>query len=224
MRLVDFYIDPILKLREILPALDESEQEYEPVKKLFSDLLLKAQSNGIRNGGFDQETMEAAMFPVVAFIDEALMTSKWKKRLQWQKHSLQREFYQTANAGREFYERLNKLNRQGNDRSVRELYLLCLGLGFKGQYYSPQDRPKIEEVRVFNLDLLLPQDANKTFEKSLLFSDAYTEEQVAASKRKSRLNLAPFIAVAPLVIVGGFLVFYATQIGSGLNQIMDLVK
>ncbi len=223
MRLVDFFIDPILKLRELLPALDHSEQEHEPVKKLFVDMLIQAQSAGIK-AGFDKETMESALFPVVAYIDESLMTSKWSQRLVWQKSSLQREFYQTTNAGRAFYDRLNKLNRQGNDRSVREVYLLCLGLGFKGQYYSPQDRPKIEEIRVFNLDLLLPQDANKKFEKSTLFADAYAEGQQGNGGKRSRINLTPFIVAIPIVTVTVVLGIYATNIGSGISSIMDLVK
>jgi len=223
MRLVDFYIDPILKITEIKDNSQQLSENWKSIKSEFNQLLINSQSDAIK-AGFSQAIANEALFPVVAYIDELILTSKWRERILWQKESLQRIFFNTTNSGFEFYERLNKLNRQGDDRSVREVYLLCLSLGYKGRFYSPQDRPKIEEARGFNLDLLLPNDANKVFEKSTLFSDAYHEQDQINVSRKSRINLIPLFAITPVVVVAATLIIYSIQIGSELGNILDLVK
>ncbi len=223
MRLVDFYIDPILKITEIKDNSQQLSENWKSIKSEFNQLLINSQSDAIK-AGFSQAIANEALFPVVAYIDELILTSKWRERILWQKESLQRIFFNTTNSGFEFYERLNKLNRQGDDRSVREVYLLCLSLGYKGRFYSPQDRPKIEEARGFNLDLLLPNDANKVFEKSTLFSDAYHEQDQINVNRKSRINLIPLFAITPVVVVAATLIIYSIQIGSELGNILDLVK
>ena len=223
MRLIDFFIDPILKINSVADNLDQLDDSWEQFKDDLSLMLINAQTQAVK-AGFSQVSCSAALFPVVAFIDESILTSTWKRRALWQRESLQRSFFNTTNSGHEFYERLNKLNRQGDDRSVREVYLLCLSLGYKGRYFSPQDRPKIEETRAFNLGLLLPNDANNVFEKSTLFSDAYHERDQINTSRKSRINLVPVFAITPVVAIAVTLIFYSIQIGSGLTNIMDLVK
>ncbi len=223
MRLIDFFIDPILHINRIKDDTDFFEENWKAFKEEISNSLLNAKINAVKVG-FSEKVCSDALFPVVAYIDECILTSTWKARSIWQKNSLQRHFFNTTNSGYEFYERLNQLNRQGDDRSIREIYLLCLSLGYKGRFYSPEDKPKIEEIRVFNLSLLLPNDANKVFEKSTLFSDAYHERDQVNTLRKSRINLVPFFAATPFVVVAITLIFYSVQIGKGLNNIMDLVK
>lgn len=223
MRLIDFFIDPILKINAVKDNLEQIDAVWRPFKDELSNMLINAQTEAVK-AGFPQASCSEALFPVVAFIDEVVLTSKWSGKVEWQRESLQRSFFNTTNSGYEFYERLNQLNRQGDDRSVREVYLLCLSMGYKGRYFSPQDRPKIEETRVFNLDLLLPNDANNVFEKSTLFSDAYHERDQIKTNRQSRINLIPVFAITPFVAIGATLIFYSMQIGSGLTNIMDLVK
>lgn len=223
MRLVDFFIDPILKINALNGNVQQIDGNWQAFKDELSNMLIDSQTQAVK-AGFPESCCSDALFPVIAYIDEVILTSEWKGKIEWQRDSLQRNFFNTTNSGYEFYERLNQLNRQGDDRSVREVYLLCLSLGYKGRYFSPQDRPKIEETRVFNLDLLLPNDANKVFEKSTLFSDAYHERDQINTTRKSRVNLIPVFAATPFVAIAATLLFYSIQIGNGLGNIMDLVK
>ncbi len=223
MRLVDFYIDPILKINALKDQAQTLSENWQDIKDEFSLLLINCQTQAVQ-AGFSHDISSEALFPIVAYIDELILTSTWKERVLWQKNSLQREFFSTTNSGYEFYERLNKLNRQGDDRSVREIYLLCLSLGYKGRYYSPQDRPKIEETRGFNLDLLLPNDSNKVFEKSTLFCDAYQVQDQINVSRKTRINLVPVFAITPVVVVAATLILYSMRIGNDLSNILNLVK
>lgn len=223
MRLVDFFIEPLIIVNRLKQNPDQLDDNWEEIKTNLTEKLIDAKMAAVRNS-YSEAICDEAMFPIIAYIDETVLTSKWESRSQWQIRSLQREFYETSNAGHQFYERLSQLNRQGDDRSVREIYLLCMNLGFKGKYYSPQDRPKIEEIKVFNLNLLLPKDANNVFEKSTLFSDAYHERDQINTQKKSRVNLIPFFAFTPFVVIGATLIFYSFQISQGISSIMDVVK
>jgi len=224
MRLVDFYIDALLTTRSLVPMLAvETGQDAESIRNKLISLLEQAQQQ-VADNSYSAYQAEAALFPVVAYIDEMILTSGWNEKSSWQQNPLQRHFFDTMNAGQEFYERLNKLNRQGEDRSIREVFLLCLGIGYKGQYFMPEDRPKLEEVRVFNLDLLLPEEANKTLEKTTLFDEAYQETIREGRRATSRVNLMPLFTAVPVVIIVSIFVFYATQITGWLNKIMDMVK
>jgi type VI secretion system protein ImpK len=224
MRLVDFYIDVLLTTRQLVPMLTtDSEQDVAEVKHSLTQLLDQSRENIVAKGLSENQAL-SALFPIVSYIDEMILTSNWCNKAKWQQTSLQRHYFDTTNAGREFFERLNKLNRQGDDRSIREVFLLCLGLGYKGQYFMPDDRPKLEEIRVFNLDLLLPEDANKTLEKTQLFDQAYQASIREGRQATSRTNLMPFFTATPVVIILGVFVFYALQINDWLAQIMGLVK
>ncbi len=223
MRLVDFYIDPILKISQFKSESLELKGDWQEIKDEFCQLLTNCQSQAMQ-AGFSLDISNEALFPIVAYIDEIILTSNWSEKSAWQQNSLQRQFFNTTNSGYEFYDRLNKLNRQGDDRSAREIYLLCLSLGYKGRFYSPQDRPKIEETRAFNIGLLLPNDVNKVFEKSTLFTDAYHEQDQINANRKSRINLIPLFAITPVVVVAATLIIYSIQIGNELGNILDLVK
>ena len=224
MRLVDFYIDALLTTRKIVPMLTaDSDQDVDGLKNSLIHQLDESQANATSNG-LSEYQAKSALFAIVSYIDEMILTSAWCNKTKWQQTSLQRHYFETTNAGREFFEYLNKLNRQGEDRSIREVYLLCLGLGYKGQYFMPDDRPKLEEIRVFNLDLLLPEDANQTLEKTQLFDQAYQKTIREGRQSTTRTNLIPFFTSFPILVILGVFVFYAVQINDWLAQIMGLVK
>ncbi|MFT6372678.1 MAG: type VI secretion system protein ImpK [Gammaproteobacteria bacterium] len=224
MRLVDFYIDVLLKTRQLVPMFSaESEQDINDIKNSLTVLLDQSREKVIAKGLSENQAI-SALFPVVSYVDEMILTSNWCNKSKWQQNSLQRHYFDTTNAGREFFERLNKLNREGEDRSIREVFLLCLGLGYKGQYFMPDDRPKLAEIRIFNLDLLLPEDANQTLEKTRLFDQAYQATVHQGRQATSRTNLIPFFTAAPILVIVGVFVFYSLQISEWLAQIMGLVK
>jgi type VI secretion system protein ImpK len=205
MRLVDFYIDVLLKTRQLVPMFSaESEQDINDIKNSLTVLLDQSREKVIAKGLSENQAI-SALFPVVSYVDEMILTSNWCNKSKWQQNSLQRHYFDTTNAGREFF-------------------LLCLGLGYKGQYFMPDDRPKLAEIRIFNLDLLLPEDANQTLEKTRLFDQAYQATVHQGRQATSRTNLIPFFTAAPILVIVGVFVFYSLQISEWLAQIMGLVK
>jgi len=79
-----------------------------------------------------QDEVDAARFALVAWLDETLGKSDWSGRTQWEASLLQLEQYNTNRAGNEFFQRLAALRPDQN--AAREVYFLCLALGFGGQY------------------------------------------------------------------------------------------
>jgi type VI secretion system protein ImpK len=99
--------------------------------------------------GVDPRDYDDARFAICAWIDETIMNVPWAHREQWQRNLLQSELYGTTNAGSEFFERINQLSPDQTD--VREIYFLCLGLGFMGRYSLEADQFLLEQLKKSSL-------------------------------------------------------------------------
>ncbi len=253
MRLVDCFLDVILYTRRFTRALPAAAKPFEEVradlKQLFAEAERRAEQLAYeadvrpgsetgfypgqegeeparreRGGDFNREAFEAAKFGVVAYVDEMLLVSTWEDKGKWQKAPLQREYFDTTNAGKLFYERLNALAKYGPERAVREVYCLCLGLGFRGKYFASDDRQQLEETKSFNLGLLLPEEAQRNLETATLFPSAYGGDRDGRGAYKPRLNLLPFGVVIPTVVVLGAVYLYHRWIVEALDQVERLVR
>ena len=132
-----------------------------------------------------------ARFAVFAWIDEIIMNSSWDGRGHWQREQLQRLYYQTADAGEIFFERLNTIGP--HQRDVREVYYLCLALGFLGQYCNDGDEYLLEQLKTSNLKLLMGSSIGMpSLDKRELFPDAYPAASVEASAFKTRRRFSAF--------------------------------
>ncbi len=78
------------------------------------------------------DEVEEARFALVAWTDEMIQRSNWIGSEEWRREPLQLQLYRTNKAGNEFYDHMAALRPEQNH--AREVYLLCLALGFEGQY------------------------------------------------------------------------------------------
>lgn len=223
MRLVDFYVPALLFTRQTAATLNAGDLPADQLREHF-DRLYQSLTERAEAAGFSLDSVREGWFAVCAYIDETLLTSQWPDRTAWQQSSLQRIHFNTTNAGAEFYERLNLLSKHGDDRSVREVFLLCLGLGFKGRYFDPEDRPALENARGFNLALLLPEEAQYNLDKSVLFRTAFSERELAAKELKRRANLIPYVVAVPALFILGVFLWYASQIRGLIVELLNLVS
>ncbi len=122
----------------------QTQRSYEQVRGDITRLLEQAMAR--RQGMVEQEYQEAA-FAVVAWIDETIMKlSSWEHVDRWIRAPLQVEYYQRQNAGEELFERLRKL--RSDQKEIREIYYLALGLGFTGRYSSGvEDERTLAQIR-----------------------------------------------------------------------------
>ncbi len=142
MRLSDFFIPLIAFVRSYENATLGSPQEVSD----SIDLMIQQARTEALNAGVSIETFQQGLFPVAAWADERIARRKtWQSAMAWQPFLLQRKYFKTSVAGREFFTRLELLTPQ--DTAVRELYLLCLSLGFVGRYGAVGDGAQLESIR-----------------------------------------------------------------------------
>jgi type VI secretion system protein ImpK len=223
MRVVDTFTDVLLFARKFCRGeIDNmpADQVRSELQNLFEKSQRLAEDNGILDNYY-----QAAKFPVVALVDEMLLTSSWDDKSNWSRNSLQRIYFGTTNAGSEFYDRLNVLNKFGPDRDVREVYSLCLGLGFRGRYFRGEDRKRYEDTKAFNLSLLLPDEAQRNIDSATLFPFAYKASDARNDNPfKSRFSIYPIIFGVPAAVLVLMIGIYHLKISSVLDQIQAMVN
>ena len=124
----------------------EFQPSYEQVRRDIAALFQQEKATAKRQGMLDKDFQDAG-FAVVAWADETILKhTTWKYHHEWNTYPLQLEYYQTRNAGEEFFERLEQLGAA--QQTVREVYYLCLALDFSGQYFlGLEDELKLTQMR-----------------------------------------------------------------------------
>jgi type VI secretion system protein ImpK len=134
------------------------------------------------SGEISDKDWREGLFAVCALIDEMILCSAWPGRDKRQLNQLQHHFFNTTNAGTEFFDRLKALTP--DEDGVREVYGWCLAMGFKGAYFRPEDAGTLEGITRANLDLA----GRRLFEEGIphLFPDAYGVEEKRRKKGMGR--------------------------------------
>jgi type VI secretion system protein ImpK len=195
MRLTDCFMELMAYTAYFIKSAGQKQPAFDRVKMDIVRNLTQSEYC-LKKDLFPKDDYDLARFAVCAWVDEAILTSGWKDKDRWKGEQLQRIYYKTADAGIEFYERLNNIGLY--QRDVREVYYLCLALGFMGQYCHQGDEYVLEQVKAANLKLLMGSSVGlPSLDRSDLFPDAYpagTTEPVFIKRRLpfSLMSLAWF--------------------------------
>jgi type VI secretion system protein ImpK len=215
MRLSDCFME-IIAYTAFAVRADGAEASFDQVHGNLQRLISESESL-LQAQAFPREDYDLARFAVFAWIDETILSSQWEGRHQWQRVQLQRQYYQTTDAGELFYERLNTIGP--HQRDVREVYYLCLALGFTGQYCNAGDDFMLEQLSASNLKLLTGSSMGlPSLEKQDLFPEAYPagDAQEAGPDPVRRGRLSGFTltyAAVPLVMYGLLYLIYLFILG-----------
>lgn len=209
MRLIDCFINIISFVAFFLKSPGVKQASYDKIKANIQHLIAESE-RCIENEKISREDYDLARFAVLAWIDEAIMSSSWDGRTYWQREKLQRQYYQTEDAGEIFFDRLNAIGLQ--KREVREVYYMCLALGFTGQYCNAGDEILLEGLKDENLKILTGNSIDtSSLEKRELFPEAYHVESVRSKSLKPRGPFSFFSLIwfiAPVLFLGGLFVLY----------------
>lgn len=224
MRLTDYFIPLTALIKGTVASTDTSP---ETLAAQIDSLIQQAQSRALQDE-VDLERFQAALFPVLAWADETISRQhNWPSEHAWQKHLLQRRYFKTGLAGREFFERLDAL--PAKEAGIREVYLLCLSLGFKGQYSMSPNSADLANIRVEQYKLL--QKADPAFQaagEAALFPSAYAMSDGASSRRGARppfmrkftWRRALFFILPPVIVVVVALVLH-TELTHAVQQFRE---
>ncbi len=101
------------------------------------------------SGDFTADLYREAQYVMAALADEIFLNLDWAGRAGWQSQLLEAKIFGSHRAGDEFFTRLDRLlqNQDPAFRSLGEVYLAALSLGFEGRY---RGRPEAkEEIGVY---------------------------------------------------------------------------
>lgn len=202
MHLIDSFIPVISYVVGFKSAPEGAGPDYRQVSGEIRGLMEQSQVES-EAGGIAPDDFDQARFMVCAWIDEALLASDWNQKQLWQREQLQRLYYNTTEAGVEVFDRLEAVGPQ--QRDVREVYSLCLFLGFKGRYIGEGDEFLLAQLKGSNLKLLMATPAGiPSLEGLELFPEALAPSPHPKQKPKPvSLVITPLIAMlvaAPLIL------------------------
>ncbi|MEW5801058.1 MAG: DotU family type IV/VI secretion system protein [bacterium] len=217
MRLIDSFIEVIVYTAYMLRQGDKNQPSIDQVKADIQRFLSRSEEC-VKKHSLSMEDYDMARFAICAWIDEAILNSSWEGKGLWQKEQLQRIYYRTADAGEEFFERLNTIGL--HQKEVREVYYLCLALGFTGRYCHEGDQYLLEQLKTSNLKLLTGSSVGlPTLDRMELFPAGYPAETAGTSpqQRKSRFALVTLIGLAGPAFLFGLLwiIYHFVLTGQG---------
>lgn len=208
MRLADCFTDMMAYTTLLHQKSDLNSISFDQARAHLNRLIRDSESLSEKCGA-TQEEYDLARFAVFAWIDETIMGSSWGGKSHWQGEQLQRQYFQTSDAGELFFQRLNTIGPHQNP--VREVYYICLALGFTGQYHSKGDEMLVDQLKLSNLKLLTGSSMDlPALDQLKLFPDAYVKDQeISTSAAQTRFSLMTAAAfLVPVCLYGVLFLIY----------------
>jgi type VI secretion system protein ImpK len=165
--------------------------------------LASAQEERVKAAGVSDGSFREARFAVFSWVDEMILTSAWPQRARWQ--HLMLSYYNTFNAGEEFFQHLQDLPAHAHD--VREIYYLCLGLGFLGQHAFGNGPSEVAKLKQSLYRQLSAGKGDIRANYARLFPEAY-QKAAAEAPAPARLRFFWYAVVlsAPVIL---FTIYFA---------------
>jgi type VI secretion system protein ImpK len=224
MHLSDYFIELVAYVNYFLQSEESRKISDDQLKGSIQKLLLKSE-DALKKGDISPDDYDQARFAVCAWIDEALLNSSWPHKEAWIRQQLQRIYYNTTDAGEIFFERLSSLGP--HQLEVREIYYLCLALGFTGRYFN--DDYTLDQVKTSNLKLLMGSSLGlPSLERVELFPEAYPacEENInlSAGRRRGKWLIAVCVAAPMIMLITLFAAYRFILNNVGENYLQMVTK
>ena len=218
MRVIDCFMELLAYVTYFFKSVQARQPSFDQVRADIDRLVLNCDARA-GEGNISREDYDLARFAIFAWIDEGMLSSEWHEKGQWQRLQLQRIHFETTDAGELFYERLNGLGP--HQRDVREVFYLCLAMGFTGRYINEGDGFLLEQLKTSNLKVLMGSSLGlPSLEKGELFPEAYPQSIDAAAPKRSRwdLSLMMLLGIGFPVVLFGVLFFIYRFVLSNITE------
>jgi type VI secretion system protein ImpK len=213
MSLINQFIPVFQYIKNLTPLLSED------LDKTFVELEKEVTGMLVELGSAEHSSRQNsdALFAVCALLDEVVLDSQWKHRDEWANLPLQQKYFNTRNAGTEFFQRLDHLNENDSaDQDVREIYLYALVGGFSGRYLESGEQSFKKEIIQTNYALISKDISNGLFSPII---PEPLDSAVFQVNRKKQKELAAIIA--PIVIVLFIYLFFRNDL---INSVSDVLS
>ncbi len=162
--------------------------------------------------GIDRQDAEDAQFALAAFMDEQVGTSEWSGKTQWQSEPLNMTLLADPEAGVSFFRKLDAFGDR--QRAVKEIYLVCLSMGFRGQYAEldpTQQAARLGEIRQKVLRSIHPEPLDSL---DVLFPEAYEPAAPIEDEAPPPPKIWVTLSVVAVVVCIGLWIWMYVAAGS----------
>lgn len=219
MRLIDCFMDLVVYVELAVKSGEEAQPSFETLKNNIEQLLEKSKELQ-QKGNFSDRDYNYARLSLCVWIDEAILNSNWEHKRQWQRHSLQRRYYNMADGGMEFFDRLDKIGHE--DRDVREVAYFCLSLGLSGRYVEKGDNVVLDHLKTSNLKRLFGSSAGEpSLENRQLFPEAYQKQTESHKPQRRSISfraLPLIIGLSSVALFFGLMAIYYFMLNENVKE------
>jgi type VI secretion system protein ImpK len=224
MRIVDCFIELLAYVAYFLKTVKTKQPAFDQVRADIERLVSQADTC-LQEKGIPKEENDQARFAIFAWIDEVILSSPWNEKEKWQGQQLQRTYFQTADAGEVFFERLNMLGPHQNH--VREVYYLCLAMGFTGRYVHEGDDFLLDQLKTSNLKVLMGSSMGlPALDKGQLFAEAYPRQTKEETPEQRRRGFSPVTLVGiafPVALFAALFLIYSFILNNIAENLLHVV-
>lgn len=146
---------------------------YQQFRQEVLNALQRIESDAVQHN-IEKDDAAKAVYALSLFMDEQVGESEWTGKMQWIGEPLSIMKLQDPEGGINFFNILDALAER--QKAVKEVFLVCLSLGFRGKYAEIEDitqqSARIAEVRQKLLRSIHPSPLEG---RRRLFPEAYTE-------------------------------------------------
>ena len=211
---VDCVTDLFAYTYHLVDQLHDKDLAYADVAANYTQLVKKAR-NAAQSNEISRKKFDTVLFAVFAWIDETILATGWSQKSEWINNSLQKRYFNTTNAGAEFFATLEKLT--SDEKDILEVYDYCLASGFKGQFFETYNQQELNAIKKNTKKQLWGKEGPEV--PQVLFPEAGDTHFEKRLKRKRWKGLSSFASIFVLLPVLLFLALYYFFDGQ-LNQIL----
>lgn len=142
---------------------------------------LKRLETAAAEAGIERDDAQLAGYALCLFLDEQVAESEWTSRSTWATEPLHLVIQEDAAGGINFFRKLEALGER--QRDVREVFLVCLALGFRGKYAELDTTQQAAELGAIRQSLVRAIQPNGPEKQAVLFPDAYRPAPAVAAGR-----------------------------------------
>lgn len=193
---------------------------------LYQTLERQALIAAQKGGEFAVTYYRETQYVMAALADELFLNRSWPGKFYWMENLLETRLFGSYDSGDLFFEKLNNFleKRDPMRRDVAEVYLLALGLGFKGRYRDMPDERQLDHYR-HELYVFINHQEPRLYEgEDRLFPQAYahTLDGGKASRFQDvKFWTSTFVVVIIILLLSSFLVWNNTT--SELNNVTETI-
>ncbi len=188
-------------------SIDHQSVAQEIRERLETVLTSQYRELGSNKGGYAARYYEEAQYIMVSLADETFINLNWSGKEEWEDNLLESLMYNTQDAGDKFFENLDMFLERAHSSQTTDmaaLYLIALGLGFKGKYRDAEYEATLAKYKERLYRYITSEDPALLHNQSHLFPESYAN--IIGDRQSIQMPNIRAWWLSLCVIGGGFVI------------------